>query len=153
MGYSAGCRILGATQTPKDRAGWALCALSAGTMAGNVAGPLLGGALPPLIGIRATFWLAGSVIFLTFLATTFLIREDRKPPKRNKEQKKQSIWAAVTDRRPVIDMLATGMLLMFANMSIETIITVYVKQIKDDQTKVTLISGVVMDAEALGSIL
>jgi len=134
-------------------AGWALGALSAGIMAGNLAGPLLGGALPPLIGIRATFWLAGGVIFLTFLATTFLIREERKPPKPTKEQKAESIWAAVPDRKPVIAMLVTGMLLLFANMSIEPIITVYVMQLMDDQTKVTLISGVVMAAAALGSIL
>lgn len=152
-GYSSGSMILVATQTPKGKTGWALGALSAGIMAGNLAGPLLGGALPPLIGIRATFWLAGSVIFLTFLGTTFLICEDRKPPKRNKEQKKQSIWAAIPDRKPVIAMLATGMLLMFANMSIEPIITVYVMQLMDDQAKVTLISGVVMAAAALGSIL
>ncbi|TEX86976.1 MFS transporter, partial [Campylobacter sp. CH165] len=64
-GYSSGSTILVATQTPKDKTGWALGALSAGIMAGNLAGPLLGGALPPLIGIRATFWLAGGVIFLT----------------------------------------------------------------------------------------
>ena len=41
-----------------------------------------------------------------------------------------------------IAMLVTGMLLLFANMSIEPIITVYVIQLMDDQTKVTLISGV-----------
>ncbi|RQP18512.1 MAG: MFS transporter, partial [Brucella intermedia] len=152
-GYSSGSMILVATQTPREKTGWALGALSAGIMAGNLAGPLLGGALPPLIGIRATFWLAGGVIFLTFLATTFLIREERKPPKPTKEQKAESIWAAVPDRKPVIAMLVTGMLLLFANMSIEPIITVYVMQLMDDQTKVTLISGVVMAAAALGSIL
>lgn len=152
-GYSSGSMILVATQTPKDKTGWALGALSAGIMAGNLAGPLLGGALPPLIGIRATFWLAGGVIFLTFLATTFLIREERKPPKPTKEQKAESIWAAIPDRKPVLAMLVTGMLLLFANMSIEPIITVYVMQLMDDQTKVTLISGVVMAAAALGSIL
>ncbi len=38
-------------------------------------------------------------------------------------------------------------------MSIEPIITVYVIQLMDDQTKVTLISGVVMAAAALGSIM
>ncbi|WP_425598506.1 multidrug efflux MFS transporter [Brucella pituitosa] len=152
-GYSSGSMILVATQTPKDKTGWALGALSAGIMGGNLAGPLLGGALPPLTGIRATFWLAGSVIFLTFLATTFLIREERKPPKRSKEENKESVWAAIPDRKPIIAMLATGMLLMFANMSIEPIITVYVMQLMDDQTKVTLISGVVMAVAALGSIL
>ncbi|MFC7066521.1 multidrug efflux MFS transporter [Brucella rhizosphaerae] len=152
-GYSSGSMILVATQTPKDKTGWALGALSAGIMGGNLAGPLLGGALPPLIGIRATFWLAGSVIFLTFLATTFLIREERKPPKRSKEQSRESAWSAIPDRKPIIAMLVTGMLLMFANMSIEPIITVYVMQLMDDQAKVTMISGVVMAVAALGSIL
>ncbi len=50
-------------------------------------------------------------------------------------------------------MLVTGILLLFANMSIEPILTIYVMQLMDDQTKVTLVSGVVMAAAALGSIL
>ncbi len=152
-GYSSGSMILVATQTPKEKTGWALGALSAGIMAGNLAGPLLGGALPPIIGIRATFWLAGGVIFLTFLATTFLIREERVPPKRAKGEKTESIWSAIPDKRPVIAMLFTGMLLMFANMSIEPIITVYVMQLMQDQASVTFVSGLVMAAAALGSIL
>jgi len=42
---------------------------------------------------------------------------------------------------------------MLANMSIEPIITVYVAQIVPDQGQVTMISGIVMSAAALGSIL
>src|SRR6202008_4887990 len=79
-GYASGSMVLVAAQTPKARSGWALGVMSSGIMAGNVLGPLIGGALPPLIGIRATFLWAGGVIFITFLATTFLIREDKRPP-------------------------------------------------------------------------
>ncbi|RWF38696.1 MAG: MFS transporter, partial [Mesorhizobium sp.] len=79
-GYSSGSTILVAMQTPKERSGWALGVLSAGITAGSLVGPLLGGALPPLIGIRATFLLSGGVIFLAFLATTFLIKETPRPP-------------------------------------------------------------------------
>ncbi len=50
-------------------------------------------------------------------------------------------------------MLVTGMLLMFANMSIEPIITVYVAQIVPDPAHVTIVAGLVMSAAALGSIL
>src|ERR1700740_1947203 len=50
-GYTSGSMILIAAQTPKTRSGWALGVLSSGILAGNVAGPLIGGALPPLIGI------------------------------------------------------------------------------------------------------
>ncbi|MCB8829215.1 MFS transporter, partial [Escherichia coli] len=62
-------------------------------------------------------------------------------------------WSAIPDKRPIIAMLATGLLLMLANMSIEPIITVYVAQLVSDPSKVTIVSGVVMSAAALGSIL
>ena len=50
-------------------------------------------------------------------------------------------------------MLATGMLLMLANMSIEPIITVYVAQLVENQRASRSSSGLVMSAAALGTIL
>ncbi|GLS35335.1 hypothetical protein GCM10010869_09230 [Mesorhizobium tianshanense] len=154
-GYSSGSTILVAMQTPKDRSGWALGVLSAGITAGALVGPLLGGALPPLIGIRATFLLAGGVIFLAFMATTFLIKENPRPTvdKAASTEKPKGGWSQIPDKRPVVAMLATGMLLSFATMSIEPIITVYVQQLIEDQSLLTLTSGVVMSAAALGAIL
>jgi MFS family permease len=151
-GYASGSTVLIATQTPKDRTGWALGTLSSAVMAGSLVGPLLGGLLPPLIGIRWTFFAAGAVIFVAFLATLFLVREARRPP-RTEVHKPKGGWAAVPDKRPVIAMLFTGMLLMLANMSIEPIITVYVAQLVADPSRVTVVAGFVMSAAALGSIL
>jgi MFS family permease len=151
-GYTSGSMILVATQTPKNRSAWALGVLSSGIMAGNLVGPLVGGALPPLIGIRETFFLAGGIIFLAFLATTFLIREEKRPRKDGKAKEKGG-WAAVPDKRPVVAMLVTGLLLMIAIMSIEPIITVYVAQLVADAGKVTMVSGIAMSATALGSII
>ncbi|MET3376394.1 MFS family permease [Variovorax boronicumulans] len=135
-GYASGSMVLVATQTPKDRTGWALGTMSSAIMAGNLVGPLVGGVLPPLVGIRNTFFAAGAMIFIAFLATAFLIG-----------------WAAVPDKRPLVAMLFTGMLLMLANMSIEPIITVYVATLLDDPQRVTMMAGLVMSAAALGSIL
>jgi MFS transporter, DHA1 family, multidrug resistance protein len=151
-GYASGSMILVATQTPKARSGWALGVLSSGIMAGNLVGPLIGGALPPLIGIRDTFWWAGGVIFLAFLATCFFIKEEQRPAGA-KLAVAHGGWSAIPDKAPVLAMLATGLLLMVANMSIEPIITVYVAQLVPDAGKVTLVAGVVMSAAALGSIL
>ena len=151
-GYASGSTILVATQTPKARSGWALGMLSSGIMAGNLVGPLIGGALPPLIGIRATFWAAGGVIFLTFIATTVLIREQKRSPQAKKSAAAAG-WSQIPDKRPVIAMLTMGLLLMLANMSIEPIITIYVRQLVANAAQVTMVSGVVMSAAALGSIL
>lgn len=151
-GYSSGSNALVATQTPRARTGWALGMLASGIMAGNLVGPLIGGALPPLIGIRQTFWLAGGVIFLTFIATSLFIRED--PRRQNRKASEPALgWSAIPDKRPVIAMLVTGLMLMLATMSIEPIITVYVAQLVSDKSQVTVMSGVVMSVAALGSIL
>jgi MFS family permease len=149
-GYASGSMVLVAAQTPKERSGWALGVMSSGIMAGNVVGPLIGGGLPALIGIRATFWLAGAVIFITFLGTTFFIREEKRPPQ--PKGKSRGGWALIPDKRPIVAMFATGVLLMIANMSIEPIITVYVAQLVEPP-QVTFIAGIVMSAAALGSIL
>jgi MFS family permease len=150
-GYASGSTILVAAQTPTARSGWALGVLSSGIMAGNLVGPLIGGVLPPLIGIRATFLLAGAAIFITFLGTTFLIREEARPP-RVHASKSRGGWPLIPDKRPIIAMLVTGVLLMVANMSIEPIITVYVAQLVQPP-QVTFVAGLVMSAAALGSIL
>jgi MFS family permease len=150
-GYASGSMILVATQTPKARSGWALGVLSSGIMAGNLVGPLLGGWLPPRIGIRNTFWIAGGLIFLTFLATTFLLKEEKRPAQAKNAASSEG-WKAIPDLRPVIAMLATGALLMVATMSIEPIITLYVAKLVD-AAHVTEVSGLAMAAAALGSIL
>jgi MFS family permease len=150
-GFASGSTVLVATQTPKDRCGWALGVLSSGIMAGNLVGPVIGGSLPPLIGIRSTFLAAGALIFITFLATVLFVKNERQPGA-SKQGSKRGSWAALADKRPPIAMLFTGMLLMLANMSIEPIITVYVAQIADLH-RVTFVAGLVMSAAALGSIL
>ncbi len=151
-GYASGAVVLVATQTPRSHSGWALGTLSTGVLAGTLLGPLIGGVLPGLIGLRGTFFLAGGVIFLAFLATCFFIHEDSPRGAGRKRQAGRSAWSIIPDRRPVIAMLVTAMLLMLANMSIEPIITVYVATLLHGGD-VVLLSGVVMAGSALGSIL
>ena len=155
-GYASGAIILVATQTPKARDAWALGTLSIGVMAGNLVGPLIGGVLPALIGLRMTFVMSGAMIFVAFICTTTLIRESqpvRKTAPASGAKKRASSWSQIPDRRPVFAMLMTALLLMLANMSIEPIITVYVQQLKLSGFSVAAMAGLVMSAAALGSIL
>ena len=150
-GYSSGAVVLIATQTPRAQAGWALGTLSTGVLGGSLLGPLIGGVLPPLIGVRGTFFLAGGVIMVAFVATYLLIREDvRVRPAQ--DGMRRGAWSAIPDRRPMAAMLGTATMLMLANMSIEPIITVYVGELGHGGN-VTLVAGLVMAASALGSIL
>ncbi|MFG1404191.1 MFS transporter [Xanthobacter sediminis] len=150
-GYSSGATILVAVQTPKERSGYALGLLASGVMAGNLVGPLAGGVLPPLIGIRATFLSAGALIFIAFLATLLLVTEVPRPAETR--DSKGGSWSLVPHKSVVVAMLVAGFMLMIANMSIVPIITDYVQGLVSGTDRVTFIAGLVMSAAALGSVL
>ncbi len=150
-GYSSGATAMVAAQSPKAKTAWALGVLSAGIMAGNVVGPLAGGVLPHLIGVRNTFFLTGGLIFVAFLASVFLLKEQR--PRRMTKAQRSEDRMRITHPGAVTVLLATASLLMFATMSIEPIVTVYVQQLTDAAAYISVIAGVIMAVAAVGSIL
>ena len=153
-GYSSASMLLIATQTPSERAGWALGILSTGALAGNLIGPLVGGILPGLIGIRHTFFAAGGMIGVAMIATILLVREDFVPaPKTITRNPSIGVGSSTPIRITIISMLATAMLVLLANMSIEPIITVYLQALHTAPKRIVLDAGLVMAASAFGSVL
>jgi len=152
-GYTSGSVILVASQTPKNKSAWALGKLSIGSLSGSLAGPLIGGALPRLMGLRETFWMTGATIFVAFLLTTFVIREDRSLRPRRENGRLPPLGRLVTDWRPILLMLASACLLLVANMSIEPIVTLYVGQIARPGDDVVLYAGAAMSAGAFAAII
>jgi MFS family permease len=155
-GYASSSMLLVATQTPRERAGWALGILSTGALAGNLIGPLVGGVLPNLIGIRNTFFAGGAVIAIAMFATILLVKEDHqeiKPLPSVEDSTAISERLQPSVRIIVGAMLATAMLVLLANMSIEPIITIYLETLKVPKTRLVLDAGFIMAASAFGSIL
>lgn len=152
-GYSSGATILVAAQTPKDRSAWALGVLSSGILAGNVVGPLVGGFVPAWVGIRTTFVVCGAVIFVAFLATTFLLREPPaglRPPRA--ATRRHGVWSQVQRPGAVVALLATSSLLLFSTMSIEPIVTVYVEDL-GQLSHATGVAGILVALTAVGSVV
>lgn len=150
-GYASGSTILVAAQTPKERSAWALGVLSGGVMAGNIVGPLFGGFAPELVGVRTTFFVAGGLIFLAFIATTTLLHEDRKPTARTATEH-QGTWSQLPQPGVVAMLLVTSSLLLFATMSVEPIITVFVQELTNGSDRASFGAGVIMALGAAGSI-
>jgi MFS family permease len=153
-GYASSSTMLVATQTPADKSGWALGILSTGALAGTLIGPLLGGLLPGLIGIRQTFFVTGSVIAMAAVITILFVKEDFVPRAlRPVNQEPVSGPSTKPSGLIIASMFGTAMLVLFSNMSIEPIITVYLKELHAAPGRVVLDAGIVMAASAFGSIL
>lgn len=149
-GYASGSTILVAAQTPRERSAWALGILSGGVMAGNIVGPLFGGFAPELVGVRTTFFVAGGLIFLAFLATTVFLHEDRKPVQ-HQGIRPRGTWSQLPQPGVVAMLLITSSLLLFATMSVEPIITVFVQELSGGDHP-SVAAGVIMALGAAGSI-
>jgi MFS family permease len=152
-GYTSGSVILVASQTPRSRSAWALGKLSIGSLSGSLIGPLIGGAAPRLIGLRETFWATGAAIFVAFLLTAFVIREDRSLRPERENGRLPSLRSLVPDWRPIALMLASAALLLVANMSVEPIVTLYVAGIALPGEDAVLYAGAAMSAGAFAAML
>ena len=136
---------------PRRYSAAALGVLSSAIMAGNVIGPLAGGFLGQLFGVKNTFLAAGALIFVGFLGTAIFLKEDRKP--RDRMAQIHTGWAEVPRKGLVLALLALSALLMFAVISVEPIITVHLQHLTGGQAPVAVTAGIVFSLGAAGTII
>jgi len=74
-GFIPSAIALVATNTPEDRVGRYLAILQTGMATGTVLGPLLGGTLAELIGIRWTMRVAAVLVFFAIVLVIFMVQE------------------------------------------------------------------------------
>ncbi|WP_010630497.1 multidrug efflux MFS transporter [Sporolactobacillus vineae] len=151
-GYIPASIILVAMQTPKSHSGWALSMLSTGGISGSLIGPLLGGFLSDLVGMRFVFISTSLSLGAAFLASLLFIREKFVVQDKKKISFRQ-VWMMTPHMGMFIAMFVTTFMVQLANMSIQPIITVYVKLLAPQATQLALISGVVVASAGLASVI
>ncbi len=78
-GVIAANNALVASQTPRERTGFALGVINMARWAGVAGGPFVGGVLGELFGFRESFWITGALLAAAGLAVVFWVQEDFHP--------------------------------------------------------------------------
>ncbi|HMM19716.1 MAG TPA: multidrug efflux MFS transporter [Selenomonadales bacterium] len=151
-GFYSGSITLIATQSPRERAGWALGTLSTASVGGMLFGPLFGGYLAETLGFRSVFFSTGLLLLIAFLLSLFFVQE-QFTVSQEKVLGFKDIWRRLPNPGLILTMFVTTFVLQLALYSIEPIITVYVGQITQDMTHIALISGLVFAASGLASVI
>ena len=151
-GYYAAAITLVATQTPKDRSGWALGTLSTGAVAGMLLGPLLGGAVADLFGLRSVFFVIGALLLIAFLAALLYVTENFTPSEKA-APKFRDIRRMMPHPEVTVAMFATTFMLQLALMSIQPILTVYIAEMSNNTDYLAFLSGMVFAASGLSSVI
>lgn len=160
-GYINNATALIAGETPHRRSGWVISQIITAGTAGNLVGPLLGGALSSLLTLfmggawpyRVAFFITGGLMLLVFLTTSVFVNERFTPIAKAKMPSMRNLLAALPHLRLLILMFITTMIVQASNLSIDPIVSLYVKSMLPAGSSVALIAGIVAAAPGLGTLL
>jgi MFS transporter, DHA1 family, multidrug resistance protein len=112
--YSASITLV-ATQTPRDRSGWALGTLSTGAVGGMLLGPLFGGYMAETMGLRSVFFSIGFLLLVAFSLSLFFVHEEFTPPGESPSRFGE-VWGLLPEPKVMVAMFVTTFILQFALM-------------------------------------
>ncbi|WEV54000.1 MFS transporter [Leuconostocaceae bacterium ESL0723] len=159
-GFVSNSNALIATQTPKRYVGRALGIVVTGFTAGNLLGPLFGGALASAFSYRTTFHLTGIIMLVVFVFIWWLVKERPINASANQGEDAEAKpvntgWSALPNRHLLIAVFITTMLVQTVNMSINPIVSLFVLELMPHANggTITFMAGVVAAAPGIATVL
>jgi len=156
QGFAAGlwsvCLAIATSLVPIDKLGVSLGILQAGLTCGNVVGPLVGGSLATLFGMRASFFVAGSLLTIITLVFMFYIPEPPKavPVKKQTEEKTRVQLL----KQPVVrETLVYVAIAQMVILLIQPILSLYVAELNHGEGNLIFLSGVAFSLVGIASAL
>lgn len=156
QGFAAGlwsvCLAIATSLVPMEKLGVSLGVLQAGLTCGNVIGPLVGGSLATLFGMRASFFVAGSLLTIITLVFMFYIPEPPKAPATEKKQAsrpKVKILAKPIVRETLLYVAIAQMVILL----VQPILSLYVSELNHGEGNIIFLSGVAFSLVGIASAL
>lgn len=137
---------------PHKRIGLCMGLLQAALTAGGVLGPLVGGYLADVFGMRMTFKLAAAALGLITLALIFLIKE---PPRTVSAKPAADAAARVTPlKNPVIvRMLFAAAVIQMSVLMVQPVLPLYIGELQGSMDRIVFISGVVFSVVGISGVI
>lgn len=152
-GFVPNANALIATQVPRNKSGWALGTLSTGGVSGALLGPLAGGLLADNYGLRPVFFITATVLFLCFVLTLLLIREQFTPVNKKEMLHAREVISSLKNPKLVLSLFVTTMIIQVATGSIAPILTLYVRDLAGNASNIAFISGMIASVPGVAALL
>lgn len=125
--------------------------LQAAQTLGNVAGPLVGGALAVWAGLRPTFVISATLFGLALVLITWLYRDAPRPAQTRTSRQKSDGLAALTGPNPRLFWTTLGLLFVanFLDASFMVMIPLYLPQIGAPAESLALLAGLGLSGGSL----
>ncbi len=116
-------------------------------------GPLAGGFLADHWGLRTVFFMTAAVLFICFLFTLFLIRENFVPIARKEMLSAREVFSSLQNPKLVLSLFVTSLIIQVATGSIAPILTLYVRDLAGNVSNIAFISGMIASVPGIAALM
>lgn len=155
-GFLPAVLAIASVRAPANKLGYALGIVQTGQIIGTVLGPLLGGIISELVGMRMSFFVASGFLLLVTIFVFFFVKE---PPRQEKMVKKAVETSILEDFRYaahnhlLVGMLLLAMVINLANMVLQPVISLYIAELQSSMENVAFTSGLIFSLGGIAGAL
>lgn len=142
-GYINNANAIVAASVPIEKSGKALGTLATGNVVGTLLGPLLGGVLADTFGYRESYYVTGVMMLVVFVTTALFVHEQFTPISKSQMVPVKQIFHQIQYPMLIWGLFVTTMVIQAANMSMTSVISLLIKELAKDQSRVALVSGII----------
>ncbi|OEF98897.1 multidrug transporter [Vulcanibacillus modesticaldus] len=142
-GFNPAAIALIATNTPKEKVGYALGVLNSGRVAGTIIGPFFGGLLADYIGFSQIFLYTGLLIMLSAFLVLLLVQEDFKPIASSQSGSFIQDFNIILRTQPLSSLFMVSFLIQFAVLNVNPILPLYIGKLNPPGDRVAFFAGLV----------
>lgn len=152
VGFNPASIALVATNTPKEKTGYALGLLTSGAVAGTIIGPLYGGILAEYITYNQIFIFTGFLIFIAAIIVLFFVKESFVPDQDNINKSMIEDFKVIAYTKPLMAVFLVAFLIQFAIMSINPILSLFVIELEPPGGRVSFFAGLIAAAAGFTNV-
>lgn len=144
-----------ATIAPKEKLGWSLGMMQAGTMTGGILGPLFGGILAEAFGMRRSFIAAAIIILAATVAVICWVKEGKggHHPIKSKRQEAPVTYRMVFRNKALIHMLLILVVFQLSVNMMQPLIALHISNLQGDGKSAVLSAGLVLSLIGIAGIV
>lgn len=137
---------------PHKKIGLCMGLLQAALTAGHVLGPLVGGYLADMFGMRMTFKIAAAALAAITIALAVFIKE---PPRNKSAVKAEDDSTRITPlRNPVIlRMLFAAAVVQMSVLMVQPVLPLYIAELQGSMDRIVFISGIVFSVVGISGVI
>ncbi|MDA8351890.1 MAG: MFS transporter [Firmicutes bacterium] len=152
-GFIPAAISLVATNTPKERTGYALGLLQSGAVAGNIMGPFFGGLMAEVVDYKTIFYLTAVMIGLATLVVTYSVKEEKKPDPKKERAGFFKEGSEILHQKPLLILFSVGFMLQFAMLAPMPQMSLFVDQLGAPGGYLAFFAGLVTAVTGLANML